>query len=74
MQSTRHDTGMGRDSGNRMRAPGPLTVRVTLPASGGTVSGPFDGPPDYDFVPQCLDQHQRSTISVIGAYEAGTSS
>jgi hypothetical protein len=55
-------------------APGPLTVRVTLPAGGGTVSGPFDGPPDYDFVPQCLDAHQRSTISVIGAYEAGTGS
>lgn len=56
------------------RAPGPLTVRVTLPAGSGTVTGPFDGPPDYDFVPQCLDAHQRSTVSVIGAYDAGTAS
>jgi hypothetical protein len=52
------------------RAPGPLMVRVTLPAGGGTVTGLFDGPPDYDFVPQCLDPHRRSTVSVIGAYEA----
>jgi hypothetical protein len=54
------------------RPPGPLTVRVTLPADGGTVVGAFDGPPDYDFVPPCLEAHQRSTVSVIGAYETGT--
>jgi hypothetical protein len=55
------------------RAPGPLTIRVTLPAGGGTVTGSFDGPPDYDFVPQCLDAHHGSTVSVIAAYEAGAS-
>jgi hypothetical protein len=56
------------------RAPGSLTVRVTLPAGGGTVAGPFDGPPDYDFVPPCLDSHSRSTVSVIGAYLAASPS
>ncbi len=56
------------------RAPGPLTVRVTLPAGRGTVTGPFDGPPDYDFVPPCLAAHQRSTVSVMVAYQAETAS
>jgi hypothetical protein len=54
------------------RAPGPLTVRVPLPAGSGTVTGSFDGPPDYDFVPPCLNAHQRSTVSVVAAYQTGT--
>jgi Protein of unknown function (DUF4232) len=49
------------------RPPGPLSVRVTLPA-GGVVTGPFNGPPDYNFVPDCIQRGQPSTISVIDAY------
>jgi hypothetical protein len=47
--------------------PGPLEVRVLLPG-GRTVTGPFDGPPDYDFVPRCLDPQQGSAIWVVAAY------
>jgi hypothetical protein len=50
--------------------PGPLRVRVMLPA-GGTVTGPFDGPPDYDYVPRCVNPRLPSTISVLDAYEPG---
>jgi hypothetical protein len=49
--------------------PGRLAVRVTLPR-GGTVSGSFDGPPDYDAVPDCLSASRPSTIAVIVAYQA----
>jgi uncharacterized protein DUF4232 len=52
------------------RPPGPLSVRVMLPA-GGVVTGPFNGPPDYNFVPDCLQHGQPSTISVIDAYGPG---
>jgi hypothetical protein len=47
--------------------PGPLSVRVTL-AVGGVVTGPFNGPPDYRFVPDCVGSRQPSTVSVIDAY------
>lgn len=49
------------------RPPGPLSIRVTLPA-GGAVTGPFNGPPDYNFVPDCIQHGQPSTVSVIDAY------
>jgi hypothetical protein len=47
--------------------PGPLMVRVML-AGGRVVTGPFDGPPDYNFVPRCLDPQQESMIWVVAAY------
>jgi len=50
--------------------PGQLRVRVMLPA-GGTVTGPFDGPPDQDYVPRCVSPGLPSTISVLDAYEPG---
>jgi hypothetical protein len=53
------------------RPPGPLSVRITLPAGGGVITGPFNGPPDYNFVPQCPGPGQPSTISVIDAYGPG---
>jgi Domain of unknown function (DUF4232) len=56
------------------RPPGPLSVRVTLPAGGGLIAGPFNGPPDYKFVPQCTDSGQPSTISVTDAYRQGLAS
>jgi hypothetical protein len=52
------------------RAPGPLSVRVTLPAGGGMITGPFNGPPDYNFLPRCTNSRQPSIISVTDAYGA----
>ena len=56
------------------RLPGPLSVRVTLPAGGGQITGPFNGPPDYNFVPQCTDSGQASSISITEAYSPGLAS
>ncbi len=50
------------------RPPGPLSVRITLSA-GGVVTGPFNGPPDYNLVPSCPRPGHPSTISVIDAYQ-----
>jgi Protein of unknown function (DUF4232) len=32
-------------------SPGPLLLRITLPGNGGTLTSPFNGPPDYSYVP-----------------------
>ncbi len=42
--------------------PGPLRIRITLGGGRGTVSAPFDGPPDYDYVPRCDQPDQPSTL------------
>ena len=46
--------------------PGPLTASITLPHAGGTLSIPFNGPPDYNYLPRCDDASQPSTIQVLG--------
>jgi hypothetical protein len=51
--------------------PGPLQIRITLSGDEGTLTGPFDGPPNYDFVPACRDSSQPSTLTVTHAYYAG---
>jgi hypothetical protein len=43
------------------KAPGPLRVRVELP-EGGSVTGPFDGPPEGTFVPRCDQPGQPSAL------------
>ncbi len=48
------------------RAP-QLSVRITL-SGGGTITAPFNGRPDWDYVPQCLNARYPSTISVVQAY------
>ena len=48
--------------------PGPLDVAVTPAGSASAVTGPFDGPPNYDYVPTCLDASQASTVMVTDAY------
>lgn len=48
-------------------SPGSLQVKVEL-AGGGAVTGPFNGPPNYDLVPACIDDSQPSTIFVVHAY------
>lgn len=55
------------------KAPGPLWVRLALPA-GGSVTGPFNGPPDYNFVPSCLSPGQPSKLSITYAYNNSASS
>ena len=52
-------------------APGPLQIQVTLPDGRGTVAGALNGPPDYDYVPQCLQPTQPSTLQIVAAYSAG---
>ena len=47
--------------------PGALQIRLTLP-SGGAVTGPFNGPPDYNYVPGCLSPGQPSNIKITYAY------
>ena len=45
--------------------PGPLTVSITEPGVG-EISGPFDGPPNYNYVPPCLASNQPSTVQFVG--------
>jgi hypothetical protein len=52
-------------------APGPLRVRITLPG-GGTVAGPFDGPPEYDYVPRCDNPSGPSGIVLLWSFEGQT--
>ena len=49
-------------------APGPLDVAVTPAGQQVAVIGPFDGPPNYDFVPACRDAARPSTLTVTDAY------
>jgi hypothetical protein len=35
------------------------------------VTGPFNGPPDYNFVPTCLSRRTPSTLWIVDAYEPG---
>lgn len=46
---------------------GSLTVVVRLPGDG-TVRGPFNGPPDYDYVPGCVAPGTPSSVQVTQAY------
>lgn len=48
--------------------PGPLDVEVTVAGAKAPVSGPFNGPPAYDFVPRCQNSSQPSTLTLMGAF------
>jgi hypothetical protein len=50
-------------------SPGPLQISIGL-AGGGSVVGPFDGPPGSDFVPPCIDEGGSSSLVVADAYLA----
>jgi hypothetical protein len=45
-----------------------LSARITIPGTG-TVTIPFNGPPDYDYTPQCIQRDQPSELRVIAAYQ-----
>jgi Domain of unknown function (DUF4232) len=47
--------------------PGPLDLRLRLPGSG-VLAVPFDGPPDYAYVPACVRRGKPSTVQVVSAY------
>ena len=54
------------------RRPGTLRLRLTMPGSGGALVVPFNGPPDYNYVPGCISRGQASTIAVMSAYGRGS--
>ncbi len=49
-------------------APGPLRISIAPYRATGSVVGPFDGPPGYDFVPGCQDSSQPSAIEALSPY------
>jgi len=49
-------------------SPGPLRLRITLPGAGGALVVPFDGPPNYNYVPRCTAPGHASTIAVLSPY------
>ncbi len=50
--------------------PGALDIAIHLAA--GTVTGPFDGPPDYNYTPDCTNPAGSSTLQVTQSYQLQT--
>jgi len=48
--------------------PGPLDVRLTLKDDGVTVTGPFNGPPAYNYVPLCDNKKRPSSIQIVTGF------
>jgi len=46
--------------------PGPLRIRISLPNGHGVIDSPFNGPPDYNYVPGCIQPGQPSTLQFVG--------
>jgi len=46
--------------------PGSLTIRISMPNGAGVVEGPFNGPPDYDYLPGCIQPGEPSTLKFTG--------
>jgi hypothetical protein len=53
--------------------PGPLRVRLRLQGYRNGVTGSFDGPPFYDFVPACQNASQPSTLTVVSPFRRDSS-
>jgi photosystem II stability/assembly factor-like uncharacterized protein len=49
------------------KAPGSLRVRVELP-EGGSVTGPFDGPPEGNYVPRCDNPSGGSALELLWGF------
>ena len=49
--------------------PGALKIRLTLPGSAGSLIAPFDGPPDYNYVPGCINKSSASVFTIAGGYQ-----
>jgi hypothetical protein len=52
--------------------PGTTQISLGFP-DGSSVRGPFDGPPNSNFVPGCLNATQASTVSLVRGYQRGVS-
>jgi hypothetical protein len=52
--------------------PGHLRLQISLANGRGTLTIPFDGPPDGHYVPVCLARGRPSTLAVIDAYIPGS--
>lgn len=50
--------------------PGPLDIAIRL--ADGTVTGPFNGPPDYNYLPDCINPTGSSTLQVVQPYQLTT--
>jgi hypothetical protein len=48
--------------------PGNLQIRLVLDSTTEAIAGPFDGPPNYNFVPACTDKAHASTLQVVHGY------
>jgi hypothetical protein len=46
---------------------GSLRVQLAF-ARDGTTTGPFDGPPDYNYWPNCITRTKHSMLQVLGPY------
>ena len=53
-------------------APGPLALKIALPAGAGTLTASFNGPPDYDYVPACQSAAEASLVEIQSAYTPST--
>ncbi len=50
--------------------PGALDIAIRLATR--TITGPFDGPPDYNYIPDCTNLTGSSTLQVTQSYQLKT--
>jgi hypothetical protein len=48
--------------------PSSLNIKITLPGGVGSLVAPFDGPPNYNMVPQCINKKWGSKFLIVGGY------
>ena len=49
--------------------PSSLNIKITLPGDAGSLVAPFDGPPNYNMVPQCINKSWVSRFLIVGGYQ-----
>jgi hypothetical protein len=52
----------------RQVRPSSLNIKITLPGGAGSLVAPFDGPPNYNMVPQCINKNSVSKFMIVGGY------
>jgi hypothetical protein len=48
--------------------PSSLNIKITLPGGAGSLVAPFDSPPNYNMVPQCINNKWSSKFLIVGGY------
>jgi hypothetical protein len=48
--------------------PSSLNIKITLLRGAGSLVAPFDGPPNYNFVPLCINKSSVSQFVIVGGY------